>query len=1007
MSLTVEQRLKRLQVRLQELQYWRIRQSVVLEGWTIDGQPIALGEAWPDNQGSFVFAADGKVPADWPLEDVVLSLDLGGESLITIVCDGQGSKSYGLDPYHQEFPLSSRSFHVSSETVARLPFGEPVRKPHLNRAALIWIDRAVDRLWLLMRQISEAVDTLAEHDVVPYLLEAAEEAFYGLDWPSASASYVARTASAPLQQKIWQLPSLADDPAGLDEAQRASVTAAYDALMGQLETLQHRFPPQGEVGLTGHAHIDLAWLWPYRETRRKLRRTFHTTLDLMEKSDDFRFNQSTAHYYAQLEQDDPALLATIQEKARAGQWETVGGMWIEPDTNMPTGESLSRQVLYGQRYFEKMFGVRHKVCWLPDCFGFSGALPQLLKQGGIKNFFTIKVNWSETNHLPADLFWWEGLDGSRVLTHTFDNPMHGYNGFVQPDCIMPTWRNFKSKDKHHKTLLAVGYGDGGGGVTPEMLMREEQLRVFPTLPKARWTKVHDFFADIHANVAAKSLTVWKGEIYLELHRATLTSQSAVKKLHRQAERGLITAETVASLAHMLGAEAPHSREQQWRVVLKNEFHDILPGSSIAEVYEDARIELTEVIQAAKVAQDNAMDALASCLPAGSEEAFLVVNPSLSPRRLDLPLEDGQILYGEGSIAPLGVAVIAKAALRPAGTVSVTERSLENDLIKVTLADDGSIASLLHKPTGREAVEGGANRLFAYTADKPREWDAWDVEEDYTRRSEEISSFDSIQIVRRDSDCGAIRIVRSWRNSTITQELILAAGSPRLDIRTELDWHDRRVFLRSLNGTSVRSMTATCECAYGVIERPTHTNRSWDQAMFEASAHRFADLSQPGFGVALLNDAKYGHSIRDNILGLSLLRSPIYPDPLADEGLQSFTYALLPHEGTWYEGGVREEAESLNQPLLVKPVDDRATGMWQPLSIGGIDAALSTLKPAEDIDGLIFRVYEPAGRKGAVHLKLDEQWHMQDVVTIMEEKMETASPDELLPFEVKSWHLVKQ
>ncbi len=494
MSLSLTQRLDRLKVRQAEITFWRERESVAIDGWSFDGAPIQMGAAWPHRDGVVHFSAEATVPAHWPIEDSRLSLNVGGESLLTLTYSDGDEVSFGLDPYHEEFPLKARQVAIETDSVPRLPFGQPVRDPHLNRAKLIWIDQPVHRLALLLQQIVEAVSVLEEHEVAPHLLTAAETSLYGLDWPSGTADYNARFAPEAGQQRIWQLPELIADPAGLNQSQRASVVAAYDELVKTLKQLQTRFPPEGELALTGHAHIDLAWLWPYAETRRKMRRTFHTALSLMEKSEDFRFNQSTAHYYAQMEADDPELFKAIGARVKSGNWETVGGMWVEPDTNMPTGESLVRQILYGQRYFEKNFGTRHTVCWLPDCFGFSGALPQLLKQGGIDNFFTIKVNWSETNHIPSDLFWWEGLDGSRVLTHTFDNPMHGYNGFVQPDCFVPTWKNFRGKVNHATSLLAVGYGDGGGGVTPEMVEREIQLRDFPTLPKARWGTIRDFFA---------------------------------------------------------------------------------------------------------------------------------------------------------------------------------------------------------------------------------------------------------------------------------------------------------------------------------------------------------------------------------------------------------------------------------------------------------------------------------------------------------------------------------
>ena len=1003
MALTNGQRLDRLRVRADELSYWTIREGVDVTGWTIDGAPTGLGGAWPSRQGVHKFAATAEVPAHWPLEDTRLYLDLGGEGLVTLSYPNRDAVSFGVDPYHREFPLRHRQVAITAEATAREPFGVPVRDPRLTRAVLQWNDAPVRRLVLLLAQIVESVDALRTHEVVPHLLTAAENCLRSLDWPSATADYLARVAPSHQQQQIWELPPSIDPAPALDQGQRASVIAAYDALLDELKALQERYPPEGELLLTGHAHIDLAWLWPYDETRRKMRRTFHTALSLMESSEDFRFNQSTAHYYAQIAEDDPALLNAIKARVASGQWETVGGMWVEPDTNMPTGESLARQILYGQRYFEQQFGTRHTVCWLPDCFGFSGALPQLLKQGGIDSFFTIKVNWSETNRIPSDLFWWEGLDGSRVLTHTFDNPMQGYNGFVQPDCFVPTWRNFRGKVNHDTSLLAVGYGDGGGGVTPEMVEREVQLRDFPTLPRARWGTIRDFFARAHTRADEVKLPVWSGEIYLELHRATLTTQSNVKRLHRQAERALITAETAASLAHLLGAPAPKSLEPVWRTVLKNEFHDILPGSSIREVYEDAERELSEAIAAGKAGQAAALEAIAGQLPKGEGEALLVVNPSLSVRKLSLTMADGHVVSGVGTVPPLGVAVIPRAVAAAPG-LSGSTSLLENAVLKVAIAADGTLQSILHKPSGREALAGPGNQLWVYPVDKPRSWDAWDVDEDYAERGEQLTALDSIELVENGPHRVAVRLVRTFRASTITQTYVLGANAHRLDIETTLDWHDRRVFLRTLTPVTAKNSTATFECANGVVKRSTHTNTSWDQAMFEAAAHRFIDLSEPGWGVALLNTAKYGHNVRGNVLGLSLLRSPVYPDPLADEGVQSFAYAILPHQGDWHEGGVREEAEDLNQPLLVREVSGLALGTATPLSVSGIPAAFSGLKPAEDGKGLVFRVYEPAGRRG--DFAVDAKGFAQQAVTIMEEPQTRDAPMALMPFEVRSWRLSK-
>ncbi|WP_413989572.1 alpha-mannosidase [Labrys okinawensis] len=1007
MALTLSQRLNRLKVRLAELAFWRERERRPIDNWTFEGEPIARGAFWPRRDGVVHLAASAEVPEDWPLAETRLSLNVGGESLLSLTyADGEVVR-FGLDPYHEEFPLRAGPFTIATDSVARLPFGEPVREPRLNRAELIWLDLPVHRLHLLLTQIAEAVAALEGHEVVPHLLDAAEATTRALDWPSATADYVARTAKEAGQQRIWQLPELIDAPAGLNQAERASVATACDTLVAQLQVLKQRFPQQGEIALTGHAHIDLAWLWPYDETRRKMRRTFHTALSLMEKSEDFRFNQSTAHYYAQMQEDDPALFEKIAARVKAGNWETVGAMWVEPDTNMPTGESLARQILYGQRYFEKTFGLRHTVCWLPDCFGFSGALPQLLRQGGVDNFFTIKVNWSETNHIPADLFWWEGLDGSRVLTHTFDNPMHGYNGFVQPDCFVPTWKNFRGKTKHPTTLLAVGYGDGGGGVTPGMIEREEQLRDFPALPRARWTTIKSFFESAQQSARAQKMPVWLGEIYLELHRGTLTTQSGVKRMHRQAERALITAEALASLNHMIGGEKPGSLETLWRVVLKNEFHDILPGSSVREVYQDAERELGAVIDNGLAAQQAAMKAIAGNLARGSvSDALVVVNPSLSARPLRLRLDDGGFLAAGESVPPMGIAVFDRSRLAAVPGLSVSKTHLENAHLRATIGADGTITSLVHKASGREALAGRGNQLWAYPVDKPRNWDAWDVEEDYAERGEELLDVESIEVIEQGPHRAALRILRRYRHSTVTQTLALAANGLRLDIETHLDWHDRRVFLRTQTPAAVRSSTATFECAYGVTRRTTHTNTSWDEAMFEAPGHRFVDLSEPGFGLALLNNAKYGHSVRGNVIGLSLLRSPTYPDPQADEGEQNFTYSLMPHGGDWFDAGVREEAEDLNQPLLATGANGLAEGVVAPITTTGIPAAFSGLKPAEDGKGLILRVYEPAGRRGDFNLALAGGWSAQGPLNILEEAMDRGDGADLRPFEVRSWRLTR-
>ncbi|MBZ9936246.1 alpha-mannosidase [Mesorhizobium sp. BR1-1-16] len=1005
MSLTLQQRLDRINVRVEELEFWRERETVPVEGWQFDGAPIALGGFWPRNDGVRKLAAQAVVPDHWPLDETLLMLNVGGESLIALTPESGEAERFGLDPFHEEFPVPGKRFAIDIDAVARKPFGEPVREPRLNRAHLAWIDKPVHELRLLLQQVAEAVQYLGDHDVVPHLIKAAEETFAALDWPSATADYVSRTAPQRGQQRIWQLPPLKPNPDALRQDQRASVAAALETLRGKLRALKATYPQQGKLAITGHAHIDLAWLWPYAETRRKARRTFHTALQLMKQFPDFVFNQSTAAYYAQIEEDDPALFAKIQAAVKAGQWETVGAMWVEPDTNMPTGESFVRQLLYGQRYFEQKFGVRHRVCWLPDCFGFSGALPQLLRQAGVDSFFTIKVNWSETNRFPYDLFWWEGLDGSRVLAHTFDNPVNGYNGSTEPKAIIGTWKNFRGKVIHDESLLAVGHGDGGGGVMPEMLERQKQLADFPAVPSMRPARVEEFFGRIHDNLPA-DVPTWIGEIYLELHRATLTTQSGTKKKHREAERALITAETVSSLAMLLGAEKPESLEAEWRPVLKNEFHDILPGSGVREVYVDAENELAAARDAGLARQQEALDALTAKLPKGeAQDVTVLVNPTLSDRPIRFEGPDGPVAAAS-NVPALGIAVVGKAGLTAAPGLTVTADKLENSHIRVTIGKDGTITSLIDKQTGREALAGRGNQLVAYPMDKPRNWDAWDLEDDYTANGHELTEVESVEIIEKGPHRAAIRIVKRFRDSTVTQTYSLWANAPRLDIKTHLDWHDRRVLLRTLTPVAVRSDHATFECAFGIVRRSTHENTSWDAAKFEVPGHRFVDLAEPGFGVALLNDGKYGHSVRGNVLGLSLLRSPIYPDPLADEGEQSFTYALMPHAGDLFAGGVLREAEDLNQPLLSHAAHGLQPGEVTPVRLSGHAVAIAGLKPAEDTGDIVLRVYEPAGGRGKLDVSISGGWKVAGDVNLLEEAVERNDDFGIRPFEVRSLKLTR-
>jgi alpha-mannosidase len=1038
MTLSIEQRLHRLEVRLGELRHWRIRDQLPLGDWRFDGQPLDLGEQWPDREGLHVLShPEAEVPASWPLEETFLELDAGGDSLLRIDYPDDTYERFGVDVNHGRFPLRQRRFSLEVEAVPRFPFGTPNRDPRLSTARLVWIEPAVERLHRRVRVVIEAARALESEDVVPPLVETGERALARLEWPTATEAYLDRMAESGEMRSLWALPRELDPyRASLTDRERESVTVAAQELAEALDELAARYPKQGAVTLAGHAHIDLAWLWPLDETERKARRTFWTAVTLLDRYPEFHFIQSSAQLYELVESDDPDLFEHIRAHVAAGRWEPTGGMWVEPDANMPTGESLVRQLLHGQRYFAEKFGFVHDVCWMPDCFGFTPALPQLLLGAGIRNFFTIKLTWSETNRFPYDLFWWEGLDGSRVLAHLFDNPagvfvdgervgtfdfgkhgvlysaaglgastlggwLGGYNGDSGPLAVLATWRNYRGKHASPETLLSVGWGDGGGGPTGEMVEQAREVASLPALPSVRFARASEFYEATRRRIEGSSIPTWSGELYLEFHRGTLTTQGRVKSLHRCAEHDLVAAEALASLDALLDGDPPASLAPQWKILLRNEFHDILPGSSIREVYERAEAELAGVGEAARQAIDERLDALRGRLvPEGDAEGLLVVNPHLSPQPLRVELADGTVVAGSDELAGLEARVILEP--RPAGAVRVSDRQLENDLVRVVLNDDGTLASVLDKIAGREVLDGRGNQLWAYV-DKPRVFDAWEIDPDYANEGHDLSPATSLEVVERGPHRGAIRVEWRHRDSRIRQDVRLWSNSARVEFRTTLDWHDRRRLVKARFPLAVRATHASFETAFGVVERPTHRNTSWDAARFEVAAHRFADLSEPGYGAALLNDGRYGHHALGSELGISLLRSPVYPDPLADEGEQTFTYALYPHRGCWLEGGVLREAQDLNRPLLARRVAAREAASWRPLRLDGVPLGLGALKALEDGGGLVLRTYEPQGARGRAEVSLPPGWTLDAEVNLLEEEI---GPHELefTPFQIRSWRL---
>lgn len=747
---------------------------------------------------------------------------------------------------------------------------------------------------------------------------------------------------------------------------------------------------QHNLSAVGHAHIDTAWLWPIAETRRKCIRTFATAVRYMADYPDYRFACSQAQQYAWVQEMAPGLYERIKAQVAAGRFIPAGGTWVEMDCNIPTGESLVRQFLYGQRFFRQEFGIICRELWLPDVFGYSAQLPQIMRLAGIRYFLTTKLSWNQFNQLPANTFLWEGLDGTRVLTHF--PPLDTYNAMATVADALKSSAKFRDHERSRESYLVFGLGDGGGGPTLAMLEQLRRMRDVDGLPRVEMRSPDEFFARCEADI--QEPTVWSGELYLELHRGTYTTQAHTKRANRRCELLLRDAEFLSAVAACVrGLPYPGAElERLWKLVLLNQFHDIIPGSSITEVYRDTAAQHAEVLATAEALRQRAVDAILNdSAHAAAVGNIYVINTLGISRDEVVALPEGipaQQVGADGrplaivSAPALGYAVfpapgpgvqpddpeggrrtLVRAGASPGvqAVEMLDQFILENGLVRATLDKGGGLVSLFDKRAGRECIAPDATgNRFVLFDDQPANWDAWDVDIFHLEKRRAVGP----AVAARTLEAGPLRAAveftyRLSPTSTLTQIVSLTAISPRLDFDTRVEWHESHKFLKVEFPLALRAAEATYEIQYGHIRRPTHWNTSWDLARFEVPAQRWADLSEPDFGVALLNDSKYGYSVHGNVMRLSLLRSPKEPDPTADMGQHAFRYALLPHPGTPQEANVVMEAYRFNVPLLI----GRTAVAPAEVSFFSMDApaiVIDWIKKAEDADALIVRLYEARG-----------------------------------------------
>ena len=1055
-DMPIDHLLARLRVQLRELASFRDRRRTTLGPARFrdaDGSAstVAVGDPWPSRSWPVTFRFEVAVPGAWQGEDggrathdrLELRLDPGGEGLLTVA----GRIVGGLNPYHRAYDVpndAGAKFEVRIEAVPKAPFSVEIPHPRLEQAQLVLPDQDVRALHLDLAATYDAATHLRGHrpDIAELLADAVAETLAGLDLPRAPTdAYLARLAQEPANRDqvatVWEEWTFDAEPVSLSEAQRASLAGARGELAERLDRIRERYGSEGELWLSGHAHLDLAWLWPLEETRRKGQRTFRTVLTLMDRYPEWSFNQSMAQLYAYLREDDPDAFEAVRERVAEGRWEVVGGMWVEPDGNLLSGESWARQLLVGQRWLHEHLGQRATVAWLPDTFGYAGNMPQLLRQAGMERFFTTKLNWSETNEFPYDLYRWEGLDGSSVLAHSFHNQKRNYSGLLGAEDTTDVWRRFRSKRHAKASLFTFGWGDGGGGPTAEMLERGARQARMPGLPRLLHARVDAYYDMVEREVDVDRLPVWVGEKYLEFHRGTYTTQAEIKRLHRRLEHDLVEAEAAAAL-HWWLADGPYPRAalgEAWTILLRNQFHDILPGSSVRTVNEEAVDEMTRAWRSACDLRDDALSALSAWSTSGrtaagpSADAVVVWNLSSDDRPLRAALPAGvravahdgtrlavQEVDGRPWVNAPDVTVPAVGCLaleivdaEPASDgvapgapmlVAAADR-LENEHLRVDILPDGTFR-LHDKTRDRAVIADGGNRLWAHP-DLPRDFEAWEIDADVRAAGTTLEVAEAAAVVEQGPCTVAVRVVRSGAGFAVAQTYRLWAGARRLEIATTVRQSGRRHLLRASFPTTVRHPTATFETAYGAVERPTHRNTPWDAAQFEVPGLRWADLSEPGCGVSLVTDAKYGYAAHGSELSLTLLRGPVYPDPYADEGEHRFVMAIAPHDGDWRHDTVAQ-AHALNTPLRAHGVAKRdgAGGLPEARSFvraTGVTCRLSALKRAESDDVLIARWYEPHGARGRLDVEADGAPPSFRTRLLEDERRPVEGALEIGPFEV--------
>lgn len=760
----------------------------------------------------------------------------------------------------------------------------------------------------------------------------------------------------------------------IEEAHNYIQKALYEDMSGYEDVI---------ASCIGHTHIDVAWLWTVAQTREKVARSFSTVLKYMDEYPEYKFMSSQPALYQFLKERYPETYEKIKERVKEGRWEPEGGMWVEADCNLTSGESLVRQFLYGKKFFKDEFGIDSRILWLPDVFGYSGALPQIMKKSGIKYFMTTKLAWNQINKVPYDTMMWRGIDGSEIFTHLITTLGVGqseadffttYNGMLHPDAILGGWHRYQNKDINNDILIAFGYGDGGGGPTREMLETSKRMeKGIRGIPKVRQEFAGNYFEELEERVEGnKSLPVWEGELYFEYHRGTYTSMGRNKRSNRKCEQLLMDAELLEVLT---GTSEKEEMDKIWRTVLLNQFHDILPGSSIAEVYEVTKKEYAEIesrlaemiAEKLNLLMDGGQDKISVFNTLGFDRNDVV---SLGDCHAAALTDESGKIYPVQETAQGAVAYITDIPAKggktlqlldtvkeEASRIQITENGIETPFYRISIDENGLFTSIYDKECDREVLKAGEKgNLLRMYEDKPMHYDCWDIDMYYSEKYWDAEKADKIQWTEEGPVRATLEIQRTISNSVIKQEIHFYADSRRIDFSTWVDWKEHQHLLKVHFPVNIHSDEATFEVQFGNLKRKIHGNTSWDEARFESCGQKWMDISEGHYGVSLLNDCKYGYSAKDSNIALTLIKSGIEPNKTADQEEHVFTYALYPHKEMWSAAGTVQEAYKLNQPAYATKGELKNTGK-SFISTDKDNIIIETVKPSENGDGMIVRLYD--------------------------------------------------